>query len=257
MDRSKILRLTDVRSVFRLVGECRELGRDPEAWRRHSFEGLCRLLGASSAAGGEHRRMGPGRGFEFVQPIDHGFSDSRRALFAEFMRMGGPNHPAMLPSLLTLSGLVATRTRRGVFDERTWNRSELSPLFKEADVNDLILSVYNIGDSGLINSISLHRGRVDPDFSPRDRRLVHLFHQELGRLIGAGLATAAGSDLAGLPHRVRQTLDCLLDGDSEKQVALRLGLCRATVHQYVTDLYRRLGVSSRAELLSRFVRLGP
>jgi DNA-binding CsgD family transcriptional regulator len=53
---------------------------------------------------------------------------------------------------------------------------------------------------------------------------------------------------------LRQTLDCLLEGDSEKQVAVRLGLSRLTVHQYVTSLYRHFGVSSRAELLARFIR---
>jgi DNA-binding NarL/FixJ family response regulator len=38
-------------------------------------------------------------------------------------------------------------------------------------------------------------------------------------------------------------------GDSEKQVAARLGLSQATVHQYVTALYRRFGVRSRAQLI--------
>ena len=45
----------------------------------------------------------------------------------------------------------------------------------------------------------------------------------------------------------------LLDGDSEKQVAIRLGLSLPTVHQYVTALYRKFGVSSRGELLARFI----
>jgi DNA-binding CsgD family transcriptional regulator len=46
----------------------------------------------------------------------------------------------------------------------------------------------------------------------------------------------------------------LLEGDSEKQVALRMGLSPTTVHQYVTMLYRRFGVQSRAELLARVLR---
>jgi DNA-binding CsgD family transcriptional regulator len=53
-----------------------------------------------------------------------------------------------------------------------------------------------------------------------------------------------------LSPRLRQTLECLLEGDGEKQVAARLGLSRHTVHDYVTALYRRLDVSSRPELMA-------
>lgn len=56
-----------------------------------------------------------------------------------------------------------------------------------------------------------------------------------------------------LPPRVRQTLGCLLVGDSEKQIAAKMGVSPHTVHCYVKTLYRSYEVSSRGELLSRFV----
>jgi DNA-binding NarL/FixJ family response regulator len=56
-----------------------------------------------------------------------------------------------------------------------------------------------------------------------------------------------------LAPRVRQTLERLLAGDSEKQIASHLGLSRNTVHCYVKSLYRRYRVCSRGELLARFV----
>lgn len=61
---------------------------------------------------------------------------------------------------------------------------------------------------------------------------------------------------APLPHlapRVKQTLRYLLEGDSEKQIARKLNISPHTVHVYVKRLYRDLGVSSRGELLSKFV----
>lgn len=68
------------------------------------------------------------------------------------------------------------------------------------------------------------------------------------------LASAGEPDvLRQLSPRLRQTLECLLEGDSEKQVASRLGLSLPTVHQYVTALYRRFNVHSRAELLASFL----
>lgn len=56
-----------------------------------------------------------------------------------------------------------------------------------------------------------------------------------------------------LAPRVRQTLEHLLAGDSEKQIAARMGVSPHTVHCYIKTLYRSYEVSSRGELLSRFV----
>ena len=58
----------------------------------------------------------------------------------------------------------------------------------------------------------------------------------------------------GLSARLRQTLEGLLAGEAEKQIAYRLKLSPHTVHVYVKGLYRHFGVSSRGELLARFVR---
>src|SRR5262249_17066726 len=60
--------------------------------------------------------------------------------------------------------------------------------------------------------------------------------------------------IAQLSPRLRQVLRCLLEGDSELQVARRLELSSETVHQYVKSLYRHFGVNTRAELLAYFLR---
>lgn len=54
----------------------------------------------------------------------------------------------------------------------------------------------------------------------------------------------------GLSPRMQQTLECLLAGASEKEVAAQLNLSSHTVHDYVKKLYRHFHVSSRAELLA-------
>jgi DNA-binding CsgD family transcriptional regulator len=65
---------------------------------------------------------------------------------------------------------------------------------------------------------------------------------------------AEGTLIAGLSPRVSQTLEHLLAGDSEKQIAGKLQLSRHTVHVYVKSLYKTFDVNSRGELLARFVR---
>jgi DNA-binding CsgD family transcriptional regulator len=71
---------------------------------------------------------------------------------------------------------------------------------------------------------------------------------------GEPRASAPDGDLEGLSPRLHQTLACLLEGESEKQVAARLGLATPTVHHHVMALYRRFGVRSRAQLLAHAMR---
>ncbi len=54
---------------------------------------------------------------------------------------------------------------------------------------------------------------------------------------------------------MRQTLDRLLAGDSEKQIARKFELSQHTVHVYVKAIYRGFDVNSRSELLARFVQV--
>jgi DNA-binding NarL/FixJ family response regulator len=83
---------------------------------------------------------------------------------------------------------------------------------------------------------------------------------DLCRMIGSNVkAPSAGPShkpptLPNLSPRMQQTLQRLLVGDSEKQIAHQLGLSRHTVHVYVKALYRGFGVSSRGELLACFVQ---
>ncbi len=67
-------------------------------------------------------------------------------------------------------------------------------------------------------------------------------------------APPVDASAAPLPPRLQQTLDHLLTGDSEKQIARKLAISPHTVHVYVKSLYKRFDVSSRGELLARWVQ---
>ena len=92
---------------------------------------------------------------------------------------------------------------------------------------------------------------------PPDLTDVHHKRQmvaEFCRVLGARFSAPAPDLIAGLTPRHVQTLQRLLLGDSEKEIAARLKVSPNTVHVYVKALYRRFDVSSRGELLARFVR---
>ncbi len=56
-----------------------------------------------------------------------------------------------------------------------------------------------------------------------------------------------------LTSRELQVLECLLTGESEKEVAFRLAISPQTVHAHVKSLYRGYGVTSRPQLMARFL----
>jgi DNA-binding CsgD family transcriptional regulator len=86
----------------------------------------------------------------------------------------------------------------------------------------------------------------------RRRRLVAMFCSMLGeQVLGGKPAAVAGPPLS---PRQRQTLELLLAGNAEKQIAARLAISRHTVHVYVKSLYKRFDVNSRPELLAKWVR---
>src|SRR5262249_19679503 len=118
-------------------------------------------------------------------------------------------------------------------------------------------SVLEGSDDGAISGIALNQAIGEGDVTPREQRLIQFFHAGIGRLIGGPLASTTGRGIEGLSPRLRQTLACLLEGDSEKQVAARLGLSTTTVHQYVTSLYRHFAVRSRPQLLAHVFKLLP
>ena len=57
-----------------------------------------------------------------------------------------------------------------------------------------------------------------------------------------------------LPPRVRATLEVLMTGASDKQIASELGISQHTVHQYVKALFKAYNVDSRAKLVAQLLR---
>lgn len=55
-----------------------------------------------------------------------------------------------------------------------------------------------------------------------------------------------------LTPRQAEVLRCILEGDSNKDIALALGCAENTIELHVTNLLRRAGVTSRTQLVARF-----
>ena len=105
---------------------------------------------------------------------------------------------------------------------------------------------------GLLGKLPDAKAVDGQDAAERKRRLL----AELCKVIGAHVSGGVPSEAVGLSPRMRQTLERLVAGDSERQIALKLNISQHTVHVYVKQLYKRFNASSRGELLARFIRGG-
>ncbi len=260
MSHSQRLRLRDVRAVFRLVGEVRELGRDPSVWRRHLVEGLLRLVGAKRGVAVEASTAGPGE-----MPIPVGFTDlgwcdeKERQLLLKYNadpgHLGSPEWPSYL-QLVKLRPFF-TRNRCQVLGDQEWSSSpHVQEIRRVCRIDDFLLSHAQLGgDIAGVHVVCLHRAWADKPFEPLQQRLIHLFHNELRRCWQTDAVIGSSGPAADLSPRLRQTLAQLLAGASEKEAARHLGLSRHTVHHYVIALYRHFHVSSRGELLSECFHL--
>jgi DNA-binding CsgD family transcriptional regulator len=255
MTKTERLRIQDVRDAYRLIGECRDLGSDPTLWQPRMLEGSCRLIGAPAAGGGEGRWIQRPRVIHVFSAFDSGFDSRGRESVAAYHRELGPGADPIYRAWPRAGDLV-TRTRRQLVSDHTWYRSPAYEYRRPANLDNQLTSICSIAGGPEFSVITLSRSPGEREFSPREQRLLSFFHQELGRLIGRSLVSATEPNPDSLSPRLRQTLACLLEGDSEKQVASRLGLSEATTHQYVTTLYRHFGVQSRAQLMAHvFKRL--
>jgi DNA-binding CsgD family transcriptional regulator len=262
MAQSHRLRLGDVRAVYLLVGECRDLGADPVAWQTHLLGGLLRALsGAVGAAFESDPAAGPRPPGDPLRPsslVDCGWAapgDSRR--FQQLIREGTPDRNPMLPVVLARPGPVRTFTRRELLTDREYYGNEyVAGYMRETNLDDFVGVCYFPGPGHSVH-LGVNRFRGERPFGIRERRLLHLCGVEIVRLHGTRLAPGVGPSVSRLAPRLRQVLLCLCEGDGEKQVAARLRISAHTVHEYVRRLHRHFGVSSRGELLARCSPLLP
>lgn len=255
MGKSDLLRVADVREAYRLIGECRDLGTEPTLWYPRMLEGVGQLIGGCAVTGGEGRWQPADASLRVLSRYGAGMDEQARERYAAFMREQGPLADPCFRLLMNEPGRIITHTRRQLVPDTVWYRTVTYNEYRRpANADHTVMSLYRVSRTGTFCLIAPTRGIRERDFSPREARLLEFFATELGPLVGRALVAAAEPSPETLSARLRQTLACLLEGDSEKQVAARLSLSLPTTHQYVTALYRHFGVQSRAQLLAYVIK---
>ncbi len=153
---------------------------------------------------------------------------------------------------------------RGVHCEIVINDGTISREHAQLILGDHVIQVVDLDSRNgtLVNNVRIQSAEVRTDSVIQFGRIVcAISHQPVpltptedlpSTLPYESPTTVPNIEL--LSEKKQLVLRCLLEGLSEKEVAMKLALSPNTVHHHVTDLYRVFEVSSRGELLALFVR---
>jgi DNA-binding CsgD family transcriptional regulator len=236
--------LEDVRSLIRLAGEARELWRDGAPAVKPALVKLAALADADGAFELTFRRSSEGALEMESFSCFVGASDPAASRVHDCVVRRVADMARAAPRIVTLLHSGGRRGRNA----------------REARCAcNALISLRGAGEDGLVRVLVLHRGTSKPTFESREIDLVHLFVTECQWLYDAppsrAPVTAHNRPLpcSGMSPRQQQTLDLLLTGVCEKEIAVALDVSRNTAHEYVLAVYRRVGVRSRAELMARAI----
>jgi DNA-binding CsgD family transcriptional regulator len=239
---------------MRLAFEAREIA-DLQARRQHLACGLARLIGTTALtlltdeefAPGGWGRIVAAAGHGNVGPIIEAHAQHENEFNPALRRMVALVHAAEL-------GHLHVQPRVELVADRLWQRSDyFNQYFAPARFDDCIYAARRTGAESVDGGV-LVRARGERRFGDEERGLVEMFFESFAALWHP---PAPQRWIQQLPPRLRRVLDLLLDGLSEKEVADRAELSRASTHQYVVELYRRAGVSSRGQLMVKALRSPP
>jgi DNA-binding CsgD family transcriptional regulator len=215
---------------------------------------LGEIVGAESMAILAHRPSVPGGDFGPPTPHVLAYANDRvrrrRAKITADFLAKGPVVETDRPTREIVSGWGTRRVRiRSRLAREVVAGSPSEELMDALSIRDRMIAVHPVDAN---REVYLVFDRAEGTFDDRDLLLGKAAVSALGPL-GRSWSLGHLGPRRGLTPRERDVLRELLTGTSEKVGADRVGLTRATFHQHVVSIYRKLEVSSRAELMARFL----
>src|SRR4051794_15348299 len=132
MSKSHRLTVTDVRAAMRVVGECRDLGHDPEQWRWHAAAGVAALLGLRVVTASECRWPRPGGRIAPIDFLQVGLSRVEfERYFLPFYRSGAPDDDVLFEPLRTATEPHVVLSRRASVPDAAYHRGRMYTEYHE------------------------------------------------------------------------------------------------------------------------------
>jgi DNA-binding CsgD family transcriptional regulator len=253
----------DVKLLLRLVGECNEV-HSPMDRRQHFLHGLARITRSSVALEGVFVVTTSSLEPRDMQDVGWSSPTERDHLYSYYTAGNPPASDRLNKSVMERLAVepVATLARRDVMSPGEWDRTELRhEVHRPLGLDDAIVSLTRQREAHEFHGVVVKRAWREPGYVEEDRNIVHLAHSECAWLFPPTTAGATTPTGEGFDHdltcREREILALLLTGAPEKHVAATVSLSRHTVHGYIKGIYKKAGVSRRAELMALAIARGP
>ena len=244
------LSVGDVRALLRLCNELHAAGHDPEARKRRLVEGVRDLTTADHAAA-TVAAFGAGAVPAVISSVRAGgdaVADGAACAWDVYRRLRRSGRS------VAAANATASPTAGGK-PGAEWCTAEPGPRARTRGrpaAGPAVHSLLPLGDGRIVACLTVGREPGLPGFTPRERAMVCALHAEVGWLYRPDVMRAS-SETRALSRRQLETLQHLLAGKGEKQIAAEMKVRYNTVHHYVKALYRHFRVTSRSELLARWV----
>jgi DNA-binding CsgD family transcriptional regulator len=197
------------------------------------------------------------RAAAMMRSVEHGWaSQSDRRTVLQYIAQHKAEEDPLIALVMRRPQCLVTVARSAVVSESAW---KMSPVRNEvhfpAGIDDSLVSA-RFAD-GVFTGFVLKRARGSRPFADRECDIVELFQSSGAWSAPVDRSRDTRPDAGGpsastrLSDREREAMRLLSTGLSEKQIATELCLSPHTVHDYVKAVYRKFGVTSRAEFMAR------
>lgn len=247
-----------VRHLLQLTNQVHNLSADPVARKESLLHGLCQLFDAKLGLC-TIGQFDPRTTQHTVVSLTCSYDNDGKvpASILHYVQATEPANP-IFASLYTRFGRQPSKPlvclREDIISDAAWYASpHVRHARHPSGLDHCIFSLLPLAGTHLVATISLNRAwNSNGPFLTSQCQLLETIHSEMAWIYRSDLPFAS-AEISDLSPRQQQTLQYLLAGSSEKQIATKTGLSRNTIHHYVKALYRRFGVSSRSELLVHWV----
>jgi DNA-binding CsgD family transcriptional regulator len=232
------------------------LKSDPPAQRQLLVDGLNRLVGTNQAIFFIADAWRAGRQPTFLhQTLTH----DRDPTFLHYVAALGINYPLTADAFVDHSIADPRKLQYWGFPQVLSDRAaqrRYQPFMdacRAGHVSDGAVCIYRPDNSDRVVGVGMHQFRKAPCLRPRQRAVMTFAIDEIRRMVEAGHLPLPAQPPAELSPRLGQILDRLLAAKSPKQIARELHLSVWTVREHIHRLYQHFGVSTREELMARFI----
>lgn len=243
----------EARDIVRLIGRVAMAEGSRNIRRKLLMDGLAEMIGADSWLWFSSAHTNPGEQPVMTFLMKNGLTDEQYTLLMSAAEL--PDSAKLIAPFFedfNAAGELTTRLQQQIVSIDEFRATSTYALWSQAGIGPAILSA-RPGENGHVSMIGFYRKSGSESFNERESRIAHITLSEIPSLHEDRGSASLKGEVISLTSRLREVMNCLIQGYGRKEIAGHLDLSVHTVNDYVAQVYSRFGVHSQAELIRRFL----